>query len=224
MIVSSRIKTIGDFIEKGEKVADIGADHGLLELYLIAKYRDIFILAIENKKGPFAILDHNLRGFKNVRLSLTDGISYLEPGIQTLVLAGMGGLNIKKILDTYPEKLEHIKKVIVDAHRDIPVVRKTLIDYGFKISTEKIVYEDDKFYVINVFTKPIDKEKYSDDEIDFGYKIYEDKLWPKYKKFLIKRNTEVIKELRRNSNNQNKILKLKNINERIRKYGKEQVI
>ena len=32
MVVSKRIKTIGDFIESGDVVVDVGADHGLLEL------------------------------------------------------------------------------------------------------------------------------------------------------------------------------------------------
>ena len=221
MAISARIRAIGEFISAGEKVADVGADHGYLELYLLAKHSDIFITAIENKKGPYSILDNNLRGFKNIKLSLSDGISAIDKDTTTLVLAGMGGLNIKKILDKKPEKLESITKVIVDAHRDIDVVRKSLVGYGYKISKEKIIFEEGKFYVIIEFIRSENRYKYSEDEIEFGYRIYKNELWPEYRNFLIDRNLKTIEKVKDNQNSQNKILKLKNTNERLMNYGKE---
>ena len=221
MNISSRIRTIGDFISDGEIIADVGADHGLLELYLLARHKDIFITAIENKSGPFAILDKNLRGFNNVRLSLSDGLDDIDPSTTTIVIAGMGGLNIKKILEKNQKKLNSVQKIILDAHRDIDVARKTVTNYGFKINKEIIVYEDEKFYVINEFLKDNKAIKYSNDEIEFGYKIYRDILWPKYRDHLIKRNEETLQKIENNSKNQNKILKLKKLNERLLSYGKD---
>ena len=221
MQISTRIKAIGDFIEAGEKVADVGADHGYLELYLLAKHSDIFITAIENKKGPYLILERNLKGFKKVKLSLSDGLASIDESITTLVLAGMGGLNIKKILDKRSEKLEFINKIVVDAHRDIDVARKTIVGYGYKISREKIVFEDNKFYVIIEFLKTMNSYSYSEDEYEFGYRIYKNDLWPNYRDYLIERNNKTISKIEDNPKNQNKILKLKNINERLMNYGKE---
>lgn len=221
MAIPPRIRAIGEFISDGEKVADIGADHGYLEMYLLAKYSNVFITAIENKRGPFSILDNNLRGFKNIKLSLSDGLTAVDKDTTTLILAGMGGLNIKKILDKRSEKLKNITKVVTDAHRDIDVVRKTLIDYGFKISKEKIVLDDKKFYVINEFVRTANRYHYSDDEIEFGYRIYKNDLWPEYRDYLIKRNEKTIEKIKENPESQNKILKLKNINERLMNYGKE---
>ena len=221
MVISSRIKAIGELIEAGEKVADVGADHGYLELYLLAKHNDIFINAIENKKGPYLILERNLKGFKNVHLSLSDGLSEIDKDITTAVLAGMGGLNIKKILDRSRDKLEFINKIVVDAHRDIDVARRTIVGYGYKISRERIVFEDDKYYVIIEFLKSANHYNYSDDEFDFGYRIYKNELWSKYRDYLIDRNKKTIRKIEDNQKNQNKILKLKNINERLMNYGKE---
>lgn len=221
MTISTRIKAIGDFIEAGEKVADVGADHGYLELYLLAKHSDIFITAIENKKGPYLILERNLKGFKKVKLSLSDGLASIDESFTTLVLAGMGGLNIKKILDKRSEKLEFINKIVVDAHRDIDVARKTIVGYGYKISREKIVFEDNKFYVIIEFLKTTNSYNYSEDEYEFGYRIYKNDLWPNYRDYLIERNNKTISKIEDNPKNQNKILKLKNINERLMNYGKE---
>ena len=111
MLVSTRLKTVASFINESDCLADIGADHGILEIYLLAKYSNIKITAIENKKGPYKILDYNLRSFKNIRLSLSDGLESVDKSIDTVVLAGMGGTNIIKILKRYPEKIRQLKKI-----------------------------------------------------------------------------------------------------------------
>ena len=206
MGISARIRAIGSFIDSGEKVADVGADHGYLELYLLAKHSDIFVTAIENKRGPYSILDNTLRGFKNIKLSLSDGLTAVDKTITTLVLAGMGGLNIKNILDRRSDKLVNIQKVIVDAHRDIDVVRRTLIGYGFKISKEQIVFEDKKYYDIIKFIKTDNHYLYSEDELDFGYRIYKNELWPEYRDHLIEVNNKTIEKIKDNQSIKYKVL------------------
>ena len=220
MVVSSRIKTIADFIEDGDVVVDVGADHGLLELYLLAKYQNIAITAVENKKGPYKILEESLKGLKNVKLSLSDGISCVNGAIKTIVIAGMGGLNIKNILDAHPEKLTSINKIIIDAHRDIEIARRTIINYGFRFNQEKIVYEQGKFYIVSEFVKDDNAPEYNADFIEIGYKLQSDELWPKYRDYLIETNNKTIAKIKDLDNMQNKVLDLENKNERLRKYGK----
>ena len=220
MLVSKRIKTIGDFISSGDVVVDVGADHGLLELYLIAKYNNISITAVENKIGPYKILEENLKCYKNIRLSLSDGLECVNKDTKTVVLAGMGGLNIINILSRFPEKTMNLKKIIVDAHRDIGMVRRNIISYGFNISREKIVYDNRKYYVVIEFVKSLYLEEYSNDALDFGYKIYLEKSWPKYKEYLIKQNNRTIEKIKHLDSMQDKILYLKKLNERLENYGK----
>ena len=221
---SLRLKTIASFVGPNEKVADVGADHGLLELYLIAKDSTIQVVAIENKKGPYKILDENCKAYKNVRLAFSDGLCSVDSKVTTIVIAGMGGLNIKKILNAYPQKVKKVKKIIIDAHRDIEVARRTIVDYGFKIVTEKIVFEEGKFYVINVFEKADKKPRYTQDQYEFGYKLYKDELWPRYKQYLIDNNNNTIEKIADNPNMQDKVLELEKVNERLENYGKSKAI
>ena len=220
MVVPKRIKTIGDFIESGDVVVDVGADHGLLEVYLIAKYPNITITAVENKIGPYKILERNLKAYKNVRLSLSDGLESVSKLTKTVVLAGMGGLNIKNILDAYPKKTKNLQKIIIDAHRDINIARETIINYGFKINREKIVYEQNKFYVVTEFIKSIEIVEYNQDLIEIGNRLYEDDLWPKYKEYLILQNNITIDKIKDIDSMQDKVLSLKKMNERLENYGK----
>ena len=224
MVVSQRIKTIGDFIEKDDVVVDVGADHGLLELYLLAKSPNILITAVENKIGPYKILESSLEGLKNIKLSLSDGIEAVDENTTTIVIAGMGGLNIKNILDKHPEKLERINKIVIDAHRDIEIARRTIVDYGFKFNEEKIVYEQDKFYIVSEFVKTDRVPDYNYVFIQIGYKLYNDKLWPKYRDYLIETNNKTIEKIKDLDNMQDKVLDLKIKNERLRNYGKNKTI
>ena len=220
MVVPQRIKTIGDFIESGDVVVDVGADHGLLEVYLIAKYPNITITAVENKIGPYKILERNLKAYKNIRLSLSDGLESVGKTTRTVVLAGMGGLNIKNILDAYPKKTKNLQKIIIDAHRDLNIARETILNYGFKINREKIVYEQDKFYVVTEFIKTETTIEQNADLIDIGYKLYEDELWPKYKEYLLLQNNITIEKIKDIESMQDKVLSLKKMNERLENYGK----
>ena len=224
MVIPQRIRTIGDCIENGDVVVDVGADHGLLELYLIAKYPHITITAVENKIGPYRILENNLKGYKNVRLSLSDGIECASRSTKTVVIAGMGGLNIVKILSAYPEKTLHFKKIVIDAHRDIEIARRTIVSFGFRIKKEKIVYEQDKFYVVSEFVKTAYPLNYSNNVMQIGYQLYKDELWPKYKDYLIDKNNKTISKIEHLDNMQDIILSLKKLNERIEKYGKNKAI
>ena len=220
MVISSRLKTIGDFISDGDVVVDVGADHGLLELYLLAKCPNITITAVENKIGPYKILENSLRGFKNIRLSLTDGITSVGKDTTTVVIAGMGGLNIRKILNAYPNKVKNLKKIVIDAHRDIEIARRTIVNYGFKIKREKIVYEQDKFYIVSEFVKSQNVPEYDDEIFSIGYNLQDEELWPKYREYLIELNKKTITQIQNLKNMQDKVLNLKKVNERLEKYGK----
>ena len=221
MVVSERIKTIGDFILDGDVVVDVGADHGLLELYLLAKYQNVSITAVENKIGPYKILENSLKGLKNVRLSLSDGINVVNKDTTTVVIAGMGGLNIKNILLAHPEKIKGLKKIIIDAHRDIEIARKTIVSFGFRFSKEKIIFEQGKFYIVSEFIKDEKTAEINNDFIQIGYNLQNDELWPKYRDYLIETNNKTIEKIKDLDNIQDKVLALKNKNERIVNYGKD---
>ena len=170
MIFPQRIIEIANMIPEKSYVADVGADHGLLELYLLTHKNFVFTLAIENKKGPYEILKENLIAFKQIRLSLSDGLTAVDTTIDTIVLAGMGGYNICSILSKYPKKVKQVNRIIVDPHKDIDVVRETIINYGFDIELEKIVLENNKYYNLISFIRNDNHRTYSDLELKFGYK------------------------------------------------------
>lgn len=178
MNISKRLSTIASFITKDAFVIDVGADHGLLEKYLIDNQITEKIIAVENKKGPFNILKDNLIGY-DIELSYSNGIEKITNNVDTIVIAGMGGSLICSILEHDKEKLGNVKSIVVDAHTDIEMVRRNICKFGYHIDEEKIVYENKKYYFVIKFEKGI--KKHTDIEYEFGVGVALDSLFSQYK-------------------------------------------
>lgn len=190
MKLSERLLIIASLIDNDAFVIDVGADHGLLEKYLLDSKKVRKIIAVENKIGPYTILSNNLIGY-NVDIYLSDGIEKITKDVDTIVIAGMGGRLISTILNSGKSKLSNVNTIIVDAHTDIELVRKEICKLGFYIEREKIVFENKKYYFVIKFKKG--HFNYSDFEYEFGVNITKDPLFLKYKKDQIKKLEAIIK-------------------------------
>lgn len=219
-----RLIAIANFVKDGSYIADIGADHGLLELLLVSKKKDVRIFAVENKKGPFEILKKAVLPLNGVEASLSNGLREIPEDIDTLIIAGMGGINICKIVDARPEKLKNIDTVIVDAHRNIGLVRRKFASLGYEIKEEKLIQKSGIYYCIILFNKINGVPNYTEDQLDFGVKVFENKEWPAYKKWLIKQRNDVLNEIEGKPGLDKKRNLLKSEIERIKKYGKDETI
>lgn len=207
MKLSQRLLTIASFIKEGALVADIGADHGLLSIYLVENKHVKKVFAVENKAGPFSILEKNTKKYPEITCSLSDGISEIPSEINTLVIAGMGGILISDILKKNKDKLQSIQNIVIDAHRDLELVRKALNDLGYEFEKEVLVKEH-VFY--NVMSVHRGTKKLSSNELEFGYQIQKDPLFKEYQATLLDRLQK--NYLKNNSNElRNKIERLEQL-------------
>lgn len=219
MQIPNRLKAIGDLIPDCANVGDIGADHGLLELYLFHKKPNCHVLAIENKKGPHDRLLKSVGCLNNVEVSLSDGTNAISKEQDTLVLAGMGGENIVSILNKNPSKLISITRIVIDAHSFIDEAREAIVNFGFEIESEQIVYEKRIYYVIISFKRNISHKIYSKDELEFGVFLPKDPLYNEFRNAKLKELNKVktaLEKLKKPSE------KLAEVNDKIRRltnYG-----
>ena len=183
MKLSQRLLTIASLFKEGSVVADIGADHGLLSIYLIENKIAKKVFAVENKIGPFSILEKNTKNYPNISISLSDGISQIPEEVDTVVIAGMGGILISDILKKNKEKLEHVQNIILDAHRDLELVRKTLTELGYQFEKEVLIKEGVYYHVMSVSKG---QTNISDNDLEFGYHIKNDPLFEEYRSHLLK--------------------------------------
>ncbi len=92
-MIDNRIGAIINFVRRGSKVADIGADHGYLAIELVKSGRASFVIATDKNSGPFDAAKKNIAAAGlNIETRLGDGLKILREGeVDTICIAGMGG-------------------------------------------------------------------------------------------------------------------------------------
>ena len=116
--LSKRLKAVADYVDNGARLADIGSDHAYLPTYLMQKLVIDFAVAGEVVKGPFEIAKNHVAEADlsdRIVVRLANGLGAIEntDKIDTIVIAGMGGILISEILEAGKEKLGHVKRLIL---------------------------------------------------------------------------------------------------------------
>lgn len=143
--LSARLQKIADFIEPGESVADIGTDHGFLPAALWESGKSPRVILSDINAGPLKKAKTNLDRYfpdKKFDLRIGNGIRTLEPAeVDTIVIAGMGGLMIADILGGNLEKSKTYRKLILQPRNAQDKLRRWLLENGFTIRDEALVRE-----------------------------------------------------------------------------------
>lgn len=96
-------------------------------------------------KSQENITRYGLEDYIEIRLS--DGLAKLEPGEgDTLVIAGMGGPLMERILKDGAKVREGFQELILQPQSDLPHFRHFLSEIGWEIVREEMIKEDGKFY------------------------------------------------------------------------------
>lgn len=153
--LSKRLKMVAGFVAPQARVADIGSDHAYLPTYLVQSGQINFALAGEVVKGPFEIAQNQVNEMnlqQQIEVRLANGLAAIEltDQIDTIVIAGMGGILISEILDAGQEKLAPVKRLILQPNNHEDSLRQWLFDHHFMIKNEAILLEAGKFYEIIV--------------------------------------------------------------------------
>lgn len=187
--MNNRIKEIAKKIYPYKKIADVGCDHGYLIIEAFKLDKNIKAIAIDNKEMPLNSCKYNILKFNdinisNIRFSLSNGIEDIDDDTECVVIAGMGGILITEILSN---NLKNVNRLILAPNKDEYLVRKHILDLGFYIFDESIVYENNKYYQIIVCDRLYsnDKVSYDEDELSYGPVLIKrkDDLFIDYLKF-----------------------------------------
>lgn len=152
MQLSKRLSAVASMVTEGNRLVDVGCDHGYLPLYLYLNKKIPSAIAMDVRPGPLSrarehIAEYGLEKYIETRLS--DGLLALSPGEgDTLTIAGMGGPLMERILTAKEEVRESFRELILQPQSDIPHFRRFLREIGWEIVEEEIVLEDGKFYPI----------------------------------------------------------------------------
>ncbi len=150
MEISNRLKAICDLCLPGQVVADIGCDHGYVSITLTNSGKFEKALAMDINEGPLRLAGQNIALYGDrarIETRLSSGFDKLEKGeADTVIIAGMGGMLVRDILDAGRDKLGSVKQLVLGAQSDIDTVRRYITEAGFRIDDEEMLEEDGKYY------------------------------------------------------------------------------
>ena len=169
--ISNRLKTIAEIIlnKQSNKIIDVGCDHALLDIYLLQNNDSLNLVASDNKKQPLENAKKNITKYSflnKIELCLKDGIENIDKDIDTVVISGMGEETIIDILEKDKNELEHINRLVISSNNKYYDLRRKITSLGYIITDERIVFEDNKYYVIIEFIKG--NKNYSEEELFMG--------------------------------------------------------
>jgi tRNA (adenine22-N1)-methyltransferase len=138
-------------------VADVGTDHGALACALVQSGRVPRVVATDVAQGPLdraraRVLSCGLDA--QVALRLGDGLGPIEPGeVQTVVICGMGGETIGRILGGSAETLATVSRLVLSPHTAVPGLRRRLVSSGWTDVDAALVEDRGHWYPVTAWER-----------------------------------------------------------------------
>jgi tRNA (adenine22-N1)-methyltransferase len=150
--LSPRLATLADLVLPGAPCADVGTDHGQLAAALVLDGRVPTVIATDRGERPLAgaraRMQQRWRTRRAVTLRLGDGLAPLAPGeVATIVLAGMGGDRIVRILDAHPEVVAASSRLVLQPNTEAAAVRAWAVARQHRLEDERMVSDQGRWYV-----------------------------------------------------------------------------
>lgn len=149
ILKDKRLLTCAAFVT-GDRVCDVGTDHGYLAAELLLTGKCSSVIAADINEKPLAsaratLEKHGL--LDRAEVVLSDGLKNISPdGITDIVIAGMGGELIANILSC-ADWLNGVNLVLQPMTQAV-YLRKWLAENGFLIKNEKAVNDGKHLYTV----------------------------------------------------------------------------
>lgn len=152
MELSKRLYAVASAVTAGSRLADIGTDHGYVPIYLTEREICPTAIAMDVNEGPLQrAREHIAENGLSLKIAtrLSDGLQKLQPEeVDSIVMAGMGGDLICRIMKTCPAFTQAGKEFILQPQSEWDKVRHFLEEIDYGIVQEDFLKEDGKYYVI----------------------------------------------------------------------------
>ena len=152
--LDNRLRLCAEFVRDNSTLADIGTDHAYLPIWLLLNGKIESALACDINEGPLNsgkadVLRYDLSD--KITLRLSDGLENVEEcEADDIIIAGMGGELISRILSNCSWAKNKEKRFILQPMTKCEVLIKWLYESGFEIIEQKACECDKKHYTVMV--------------------------------------------------------------------------
>lgn len=215
MFISKRLNKLVDLIEYST-LGDIACDHGFISILACANKNITKSIACDLNKDPLSKCEQNAKqyGYSDIiSTRLFDGLKGLESSeVETIIIAGIGGNLMHKILTEREEVVKSSKQLILQPQSDVELVRKYISQFNFNIR-ESFLEDNGKYYIILNCIASDTHEVYEERDFIIGKNPIVDDEYYKYIKHRISTNNNILDKISKdnekyqNIEKANKILK-----------------
>lgn len=191
-----RLKAIAEMLRPGQPVADIGADHALLSIYLVDKQIASRVIATELGEGPYQRLCKAVDSSPyadRIMVRQGDGLQPLQPGeVSSIVIAGMGGDTMVQVFSCDWNKAGSFNSFVLQPMSRPGALRSALARKGWQLKNEKLVWQNRHFFSIIMAVPGNQPYNLSPLELDAGpillrqtcptAQAYRRQLWKSYQR------------------------------------------
>ena len=149
--LSDRLLACCGFVHPGDRVADVGCDHGYLSIHLLQTGVASHVYASDVRQGPLSSAKRNADTYgitEKIDFFLSDGVQSLPRDFDTLVCAGMGGDTMISILSAAPWLKSDRYRLILQCQSKTPDLRRYLSENGWAISRETVLRDRRFLYTV----------------------------------------------------------------------------
>ena len=150
--MNKRLLTIASLVQDGTGLIDVGTDHGYLPAWLAKSGYSGLLFASDINEGPLMAARRTAAESgvqERIRFLLCDGLALCPKElVDTIVIAGMGGDMIVKILDEAEWCMDARYRLILQPMTKAEVLRYWLVNNEFSIRSESLAAEGGTIYQI----------------------------------------------------------------------------
>lgn len=149
--LSPRLLACAAFVRPGERVADVGCDHGYLSLHLLQSGVAGHVYASDVREGPLSSARRSTAHFgvsEKIDFFLCDGVQGLPRDFDVLICAGMGADTMISILEAAPWLRGGAYRLILQCQSKTPSLRQYLSRTGWEIVNETALRDGRFLYTV----------------------------------------------------------------------------
>lgn len=150
-MLDNRLKMCAEMVSGRGIACDVGTDHAYLAADLVMSGRCGRVIASDVREGPLDSARKTVTKFglsDKVDLVLSDGLENIDlNGVTDIVIAGMGGETIVKILEKKVYDLDGVRLILQPMSKP-EILRKWLYQNVFQAIAERAVEDGDKMYTV----------------------------------------------------------------------------
>ena len=149
--ISHRLLACADFVRPGERIAEVGCDHGYLSIHLLQQRIAKNAICSDVKAQPLQSAVRNAEKYglqDRMEFYLSDGVQNIPRDFDCMICAGMGADTMISILEAAPWLRDGKYRLILQCQSKTPMLRQYLSDNGYSIAKESVLKDGRFLYTV----------------------------------------------------------------------------